>query len=111
MTYEQEVELFTKYTQHMREIFAKKRHDYGPSTEETFNKFGMVSMIVRMQDKLNRLYTLSKSNDRAVDESIEDTLLDLANYAVITLLEIGKHKMQKCQEEIKPVCDYANTRR
>ena len=103
MTYEKEVELFTNYTQNMREIFAKKRHDYGPSTEETFNKFGMVSMIVRMQDKLNRLYTLSKSNDSAVDESIEDTLLDLANYAVITLLEIEKDKMSKYQQGLQNV--------
>jgi hypothetical protein len=111
MTYEQEIEVFANYTQIMREIFAKKRHDYGPSTEETFNKFGIVSMIVRMQDKLNRLYTLSKSNDPAVDESVEDTLLDLANYAVITLLEIDKNKMLNVKKEIRPVCDSANTRR
>lgn len=44
---------------------------------------------IRLGDKFNRFKTLSRSNDQKVtDESIRDTLLDLANYALMTVLEM-----------------------
>ena len=84
----EELSVFKQITTKMTDIFAKKRHDYGQSTRETYDKFGMVSFLVRMHDKLSRLDTLvTKELTPAVDESIDDTLLDLANYCVIALLE------------------------
>jgi hypothetical protein len=111
MTYEQECEIFKNITDRMNDVFERKRHDYGPTSEHTYKKFGLVSMYIRMYDKLGRLESLCQKEPKVVEESVEDTLLDLANYAVITLLEVEKDKMQKCQEEIKPICDWANTRR
>lgn len=92
MNKEQEMRRFEELTDLMQNIFAKKREDYGPSTTETFNKFGPVAMLVRMHDKLARLDTLLGTNKHPVvdDERVEDTLLDLANYAVITILEMEK---------------------
>jgi hypothetical protein len=43
---------------------------------------------IRLSDKFNRFKTLSKTNQLVNDESIKDTLLDLANYAIMTVLEI-----------------------
>jgi hypothetical protein len=94
MTYEEELEFFDTKLKHMANTFAMKRNDYGTTTTETFEKFGPISMLVRMHDKLGRLDNLlgNSSKDRLVaTESIEDTLLDLANYALITILEIYKH--------------------
>lgn len=95
MKIEQELELFNSYTKLLMETFAKKRRDYGPTTTETFEKFGPVSMLVRMHDKLGRLDNLLGGENTPHYESAEDTLVDLANYCLITLLEIQK---KKCNE-------------
>ena len=88
---EYEKVMFEEYTLRMRDTFAKKRADYGQTTTETFAKFGPIAMLVRMHDKIGRLDNLltGKTPD-VVDERVEDTLLDLANYALITLIELAK---------------------
>jgi hypothetical protein len=43
---------------------------------------------VRIEDKLNRARTLSKRERLVQDEKIEDTLLDLANYAILAVIEL-----------------------
>ena len=44
---------------------------------------------IRLGDKLNRFKTLSRKPEQQVrDESLRDTLLDLANYAIMTVLEM-----------------------
>lgn len=99
MTIELEIQLFKEYTERMTKIFACKRADYGPSTEETFKKFGPVSFLVRMHDKLNRLDSLFMKPSDAIkvkDESVRDTLMDLANYCVIALIELDKKDTEKC---------------
>ena len=46
---------------------------------------------IRLGDKFNRFKTLSRQDTRMVeDESIRDTLIDLANYAVMTVAEIDR---------------------
>lgn len=92
MTINEEITMFKELTTQMSDTFAKKRHDYGQTTEETYKKFGPVSMLTRMHDKMGRLDTLLVSGDKnyVEDERVEDTLLDLANYALITILEMRK---------------------
>lgn len=91
MTIQKEIELFRVLTTNMADTFVKKRTDYGQTTTETFEKFGPVSMLIRMHDKIGRLDNLlGNRQTNLVNESIEDTLLDLANYALITILELRK---------------------
>ena len=103
MRIEDELQMFKNLTEKMNEIFTNKRHDYGPSTEETFRKFGAVSMLVRMHDKLNRLDNLLTAHvqNKVTDESIDDTLLDLANYALITVLERHKAETEKMENGLE----------
>ena len=61
-----------------------KNGDYGDSFMQQFEEFGMTSSIIRLSDKLNRLKTLSKK-PAGVSESIDDTLRDMAGYAIMTL--------------------------
>ena len=98
MTYEEEVKMFKSITEEMATTFANKRRDYGPSTTETWIKYGPVSMCTRMRDKLNRIDNLlAKRNDPCVqDEKVQDTLLDLANYAIIALIELEKER-ERCK--------------
>lgn len=73
----------------LNEIYAKKNHDYGDSFHQTFVEEGMAMARIRLGDKFNRFKTLSRNQDQKVpDESIRDTLLDLANYAIMTVLEM-----------------------
>ncbi len=101
MTIEQEVKIFRELTSYMADTFERKRADYGQTTTETFKKFGPVSMLTRMHDKMGRLDNLlGKGQTNNVGEKVEDTLLDLANYAIITLLELRKVSNEKTVEKL-----------
>lgn len=73
-------------------IYISKNHDYGDSFGETFKKLGIISAVTRIADKTNRLVNLSVNERQVEDESIEDTLRDLANYAILTLIELEIHE-------------------
>ena len=102
MRIEQEIELFESITTKMVETFKKKRHDYGQTSTETVKKYGMVAMLIRMYDKLGRLDNLlvQKLQRKVADEKAEDTLLDLANYAIISLIELEKLKAEEIKSEV-----------
>lgn len=73
----------------INELYAKKNHDYGDSFGQTFKEEGFAMSRIRLSDKLNRFKTLSRGAKQEVnDESIRDTLIDLANYAIMTVLEM-----------------------
>lgn len=80
------VQQFMDITNNMAKTYAAKNHDYGNSFDQSLYKFGLIASIVRMNDKMNRLETLTRKNAEVKDESIEDTLLDLANYAIMTVM-------------------------
>ena len=74
-------------TQHLLQTLYKKHEDYGPMNISGAPGGAMNGLRVRMYDKLARLNNLiDTNNDTPNYESIEDTLLDLANYAIIGLL-------------------------
>lgn len=73
----------------LHETFVRKNHDYGDSFSVTFKEFGIISFIVRAQDKWNRIKSLSMDGKSAkVAESLQDTLLDLANYCIMASMEL-----------------------
>ena len=65
-----------------RKLFENKNKDYGNSFED----FAIIGIIVRLNDKINRIVNLSKSKSVVVDESVEDTINDLYNYCIIGLM-------------------------
>ena len=69
-----------------------KNHDYGNSASDLYNKFGLISYIVRMNDKMNRINTLIKREAEVKDEKITDTLLDLANYCLLAVADMELEK-------------------
>lgn len=84
----------------LQEIFIKKNTDYGNSFEESLEKHGLIAAIVRMEDKMSRLNTLSKNKALVKDESIIDTLKDLSNYALMTAVWLEQ------DEDVKILVDY-----
>ena len=84
------VEKFTEITSNMAKTYAAKNHDYGNSFEQSLDKFGLVASVVRLGDKMNRIESLTKKEAQIKDESIKDTLLDMANYAIMTVMWMDK---------------------
>ena len=83
------IEKHQKICNELNALYTKKNHDYGDSFHISFVEEGMAMARIRLSDKLNRFKTLSRSNKQEVaDESIRDTLIDLANYAIMTILEM-----------------------
>ena len=73
----------------INDLYDRKNHDYGDSFHQTCVEEGMAMARIRLGDKFNRFKTLSRGGDQKVnDESIRDTLIDLANYAIMTVLEM-----------------------
>ena len=70
----------------LEDIMLKKHADYGPMNIAGAPGGAMNGLRVRMYDKLARLNNLVDTGDTPNYESIEDTLIDLANYAIIGLL-------------------------
>ena len=81
---------FREITDYMYQIYEKKNADYGDRFSKTFDEFGLTA--IRINDKTERFKKLIKQDAQVQDESIKDTLLDLANYAVLTLMEMSKHE-------------------
>lgn len=93
----------------LNRIYFKKNKDYGDSFSKSFEKRGMAAAMTRMEDKWNRLdnLTLNPDNIKVKDESIEDTMLDLANYLLMTYMELQIQKEKaKQEEEIKEALAY-----
>lgn len=73
----------------IKELFKRKNTDYGDSFHQTFLEEGFATSRIRLNDKLERFKRLTKSGEQNVkDENIRDTLIDLANYSIMTILEL-----------------------
>ncbi len=77
-----------------QQLYKVKNQKYGDSFGISVQKYGLISALTRMSDKWNRIENLILNNDSGTDdESLIDSLKDLANYCNMTIIEIeGKHK-------------------
>ena len=90
---DQYVETFATIVGNMIKLYAKKNHDYGNSFDEGCDKIGTGYPLGRLLDKMNRLIAcMGKEDKMQVNESIEDTLIDLACYSVMTLSYLRRKK-------------------
>jgi hypothetical protein len=70
----------------LHDTLVRKNADYGDSYARSVKKHGQAVTVIRLEDKLNRLDSLLKQDQQVKDESVEDTLLDIAGYAVLELI-------------------------
>lgn len=77
-------------TEELNALYERKNHDYGDSFHLTWEKFGAVMAAIRLEDKLQRFETLIRSESKVRDESIRDTLMDLANYSIMAVMELDR---------------------
>jgi len=89
---DENVKAFADIVGEMTTLYAKKNHDYGDSFDKGMTDIGMAYGIGRLYDKMNRIITLTNVKAEVNDESIEDTLKDLACYSVMTLSYLRRKK-------------------
>ena len=70
----------------LQQVLVKKQQDYGPHNISAAPGGAVNGLLVRMNDKMERLKNLYYSDREVQNESLEDSFLDLANYAVICLM-------------------------
>lgn len=81
----------------MHQLYERKNADYGDSFAQLRHRYpNFVHM--RIFDKLNRLETITQPGHelKVTDETVEDTLMDIANYAI---MEIVERRVSKLNEE------------
>lgn len=80
----------------LNSLYEAKNNDYGDSFAKVRNELGNVAILVRLYDKVERLKTLlTGAKQKVNDESIDDTLKDLANYCILELVERAVDKDAK----------------
>ena len=83
------VDYFDDILKEMSEVHQRKNADYGNNFHKRYEKYGFLTALLRLTDKMERLENIYEKGEIQVkDESVEDTLLDLANYAVMTIVEL-----------------------
>ena len=82
------VERMYELCNNVASTYARKNADYGDSFHTSVAKYGLISALTRMSDKWNRLENLILHGNGQVDEALTDTLVDLAAYALMTVMEI-----------------------
>ena len=73
----------------LNRTYEAKNHDYGDSFHESYVEDGLLMAKIRIGDKYSRFKSLLENADQKVkDESIRDTLMDMANYCIMTVMEL-----------------------
>ena len=81
---------YTKLMLENKSIYLDKNEKYGDAFAETIQKYGYISALTRMNDKFNRIEEFTLKGFEDEEESLRDSLMDLANYCYMYVMEIEK---------------------
>ena len=80
----------------LNDLYKRKNKDYGDSFSRNLERYGLCIAAGRLYEKLDRFDSLIRSGQQEIkEESVRDTLIDLANYAIITVMEMDIKKAAK----------------
>lgn len=88
------IKKFVNVSDKITKLYTSKNKDYNNSFESSMDKYGLTASAIRINDKLNRFENLIKNKAAVQEESIEDTLMDLAAYSIMTIMWL---KSEKCE--------------
>lgn len=83
---------FKEITDNMSDTYKRKNSDYGNSFSKLFEECGMTYAYGHLAEKVERINSLRKNDAKVHGESMIDSLYDLANYSILTIMEIEKCK-------------------
>ena len=84
---------FLEYTNYLANVLQQKHLAYGDSFSKSLDEDGLLVLKIRLGDKFNRICNLIKRGElKENDESLEDTLLDMAGYSILALKYLKEYK-------------------
>lgn len=87
------VKKFREVAEQICNLYEKKNAVYGDSYSKTYDLLGVISAATRISDKYNRLCNIVKNPDiDNLGESLEDTLIDLAAYSIMTIVKLKENE-------------------
>ena len=98
-------EAFPEIQARGRVLANKKNQDYSSQGHGCFGNLergGVAGVVIRIDDKVARLFSLVVHDrpQKVEDESIEDTFLDIMNYATLALAMLQAAREEKEDEGI-----------
>lgn len=94
------VELKAKIDDHkllcdfLHSLYVSKNRDYGDSMHPLYEEYGLTAFMIMFSIKISRIKSLMAKGS-AKFESLEDSLIDLANYAIIAAVELRAEKTKE----------------
>lgn len=76
-------------------LYESKNADYGNAADKLFESYGLNYYLIMLEQKLLRIKNLYNNTDKANNESIEDSLLDMSNYAILAVESMRKDAKPK----------------
>lgn len=89
-TEKSDADCFKTITDKMLDTYKAKNQDYGNSFSNLFKECGMIYAYGHMAEKLERVKSLMKDEAKVKGEGMKDSLKDLANYAILTIMELER---------------------
>ena len=83
-------QLYGSFLNKLFATYKAKNKDYGQAFSEMFDELGIDYAYGKLREKINRIKVLRKHPNMVENEGLEDTLLDTAGYAILTLVELQK---------------------
>lgn len=90
-----EVDRHKELLDELNDLYARKNQDYGNSFDESLDEDGLLVLKIRLGDKYKRFSTLINQKNEVIDESMRDTLIDLANYALMGVMWMDKNEEEE----------------
>lgn len=89
-TLQQKVNMHEDVGFRLRDLYELKNKYCGDSFAKSFEEYGMPMSCIRLEDNLSRLkaLTINNQSQQVRDESVRNTLMDIANYAIMTIIEL-----------------------
>lgn len=85
------IEKYETISNELKSIYEEKNKRYGDSFRNGIKKYGYISSLTRLSDKFQRLEQLMLNRElETSDESLRDTLMDMANYCIMTVMELDE---------------------
>ena len=102
MTQAEKNKEFQRITGEMLELYSSKNELYGDSFNQLMHELGLIAGVVPLDNKLRRVKSIVKGTEVKF-ESLEDSLMDLANYSILMLIHLKELEQQKTEESFNPV--------
>ena len=87
-----DIEMHGNILNNLHDTYIKKNRDYGNAFSEIYDELGINYGYGKIREKVNRIKTLKDNEAQVANESLIDSLYDLANYSIMIIMELEKRE-------------------